>query len=76
MGDFDKGLDYCVEGIKYFFYAWALSIVSICDGGWNMGNFVIRVCKNGATSFEDVALKDAHFIADKVKDALKLDHGS
>ena len=65
-------MDHCVEGIKYFFLAWALDIVGICDGGWNVGNFVMRVCKHGATSFEDVALKDAHFIADKIKEAIKI----
>ena len=76
MGDIGKGMDYCVEGIKYFFLAWALDIVSVCDGIWNMGNFVVRVCKHGVSSFDDVALKDAHFIADKIKEALSVKNGS
>lgn len=76
LGDASSAMDYCVEGIKYFFLSWALGIVSCCDGIWNMGNFVARVCKSGATSFDDVALKDAHFIADKIKEAIKVENGN
>ena len=76
FGDIKTGADYCVEGFKYWFVAFVLDIVSVCDGFWNCGNFIVRVCKSGAGSFSDVALKDAHFIADKVKEAVKVESGN
>ena len=52
LGDCKKGVDYCVEGFKYFFVAFILEIIGICDGGYNCGNFVVRCIKHGATSFD------------------------
>ena len=67
VGDAKIGADYCVEGFKYFFVAFVLEFIGILDGFWNCGNFVMRCYKSGCTSFHDIALKDAHFLADKVK---------
>ena len=51
IGNFKDGVDYFVEAIKYFFYAFALSIVGIFDGFWNCGNFIVECVKDGANSF-------------------------
>lgn len=72
VGDINSAMTYFVDGLKYYVFAILLELVAPLDGIWNMGNFILRCCKSGASSFNDVALQDAHFIADKIKQALSI----